>query len=34
MAVGYVDQVMAYVANPANRGPFVTSIGLAAFAGV
>ncbi|HZW32687.1 MAG TPA: hypothetical protein VFF52_18385 [Isosphaeraceae bacterium] len=33
MAVGFADQVVAYLANPANQGPFLSTVGLAAFAG-
>lgn len=34
MAVAYVDELMAYVADPSNRGAFLAGVGLAAFAGV
>lgn len=33
MAVSYVDQVMSYLSTSANRDSFVTTIGLATFAG-
>ena len=33
MTVSFVDQVVAYLANSANDVPFITTIGLAAFAG-
>jgi hypothetical protein len=33
VAVSFVDQVMAYLANSANRGPFITTIGIATYAG-
>jgi hypothetical protein len=33
MAVGFADQVVAFLANPANQVPFVGTVGLGAFAG-
>ncbi len=33
MAVSFVDQIMAYLANSTNRDPFITTIGLATYAG-
>ena len=33
MAVGFADQVVAYLANPANQAPFLATVGLSAFAG-
>lgn len=34
MAVGFADQLVAFLAVPANLGPFLNTIGLATFAGV
>ncbi|HWE37632.1 MAG TPA: hypothetical protein VG406_13775 [Isosphaeraceae bacterium] len=33
MAIGFVDLLMAHLATPANQGPFLDAVGLAAFAG-
>ena len=32
MPISFPDQVVAFLANPANQGPFPGTIGLAAFA--